>query len=1288
MATGIKQPKIAERLSILNRRQLGVLSRLHFMKTTLADPETRHPFLPGGDKAFDNAWKILLKKFPNVETRSNSTLNVFCNQKEFYKQTSLLYYNFVDVLEVKDNVLDLLQRISNAGIHLEINLNSDLTYLYLELTTNYFAMMYFLTRIPDLKAILMLFNFLFEQANGKPEPNFSRMAERFVDSPESLLKRLLEEFKPFASVLSVALSSLHDFFVRRTVRAQNWRDSLFLNILAEPSKITHTALSDQLPCELLSYEVMERWVVFGFLLIGPSGEGDDSFARIRLALRNSYVIVLFRDEVIHVHGLLTLFYESVWTGKSSSKRLSDIKEAMSIAYSQAPGAHSDRRDYLRSSLRQLHSVLSDQPGLLGPKAFIVFWGLSYAADEICWLLRHSCNVPLKKNINVDKFADVALPELLYYIEDLRNLVRRYSPVIQRFHIQMLPAYDAPGLEEHLRPSKNKLPRDEVEIFNGMLTQLREVEDVLTSSAPRHCEFASLRLDWLRLQTVLFAKESPLPLVDCCRLATHLHSTTFHTRLIDQIEDLLRQVSDLSVYYFYWNKLEEVFNHSLVYPSQLRYSGVFLSMPASFTNTCHEMCPRERYLIGKTSGNLTRRFCRKLVDALCSSFFVHLEEMCNLAEQLAPQKSVPWLVEEKLMKKKSVEESGTMKKNKSGASGGQPAVNPIVMPGTESFRHNRIDQTSYDKTLFTLSQLCSALTFRKDLHAFEEVFDPRTVLQTELQLRIFEYLRPIVPIVPTGPNDKTEVELHRLVRPSDMLRRARALMEVLIDLEDLVRIDVVAVFTSIFEQHAQPGSDTSKTVQTLTRCYTEWYADDFIQQAYVGHFVYSPLLKSFVTMPSPDAPRFRAEEYADLAELRALSELIAQTVLQFLIFFPYQRNYYISGPVGMKYLDSRIIEQIGSRVEEVKKLVILNRPLLEDLRVAFDDPIKTRKLAAQLQKVDMLLSYLREIGVGLAFIALFREALGDVVKACLTSLIRLRAPFLVETAKSIRTRMRRQGKGKLLPPPLIDSGVTLENRDLDSRTEEIARLLEVPLLTSNLFAAMGLTTDGLDAGLCDLLRFNQRTSSCMNGGAGLTAPTAEPPLKFQYDIACLFIVFVANALPQLAKVSGCSYQVNLAANEGNMHCIAYAVTTLMICMFSVLCPGNLEERSTEFLALASSNLLRLGLESCSSLVSAAEISGAAENSSTRHSNNSNVTNNGNRDSVYLLFDEIVRLSPVLTANLQEACFPYALIRSAYNHLANVNSRLQHQHPHGNVRSNVSSVGGHHHVDGLSSSHYHS
>lgn len=153
---------------------------------------------------------------------------------------------------------------------------------------------------------------------------------------------------------------------------------------------------------------------------------------------------------------------------------------------------------------------------------------------------------------------------------------------------------------------------------------------------------------------------------------------------------------------------------------------------------------------------------------------------------------------------------------------------------------------------------------------------------------------------------------------------------------------------------------------------------------------------------------------------------------------------------------------------------------------------------------------------------------------------------MDTAKSIRTRIRLQGRGKLLPPPVVEIEVGQEGvGGCDGAAEQVNRLLEVQLLASNLCSAMGLSSDGLDAGLCDLLRQTQRSSTNMNGGSASPSSAAESNVNLQYHIACLFIVFVANALPQLAKVSGCAYRVNLAANEGNLHCIAYAVTTLMV-----------------------------------------------------------------------------------------------------------------------------------------------
>lgn len=41
------------------------------------------------------------------------------------------------------------------------------------------------------------------------------------------------------------------------------------------------------------------------------------------------------------------------------------------------------------------------------------------------------------------------------------------------------------------------------------------------------------------------------------------------------------------------------------------------------------------------------------------------------------------------------------------------------------------------------------------------------------------------------------------KPSDLLRRVRALMDALVDLEHHVCIDVIGIFSTVFAQHTQP-----------------------------------------------------------------------------------------------------------------------------------------------------------------------------------------------------------------------------------------------------------------------------------------------------------------------------------------------------------------------------------------------------------------------------------------------------------------------------------------------------
>ena len=119
-----------------------------------------------------------------------------------------------------------------------------------------------------------------------------------------------------------------------------------------------------------------------------------------------------------------------------------------------------------------------------------------------------------------------------------------------------------------------------------------------------------------------------------------------------------------------------------------------------------------------------------------------------------------------------------------------------------------------------------------------------------------------------------------------------------------------------------------------------------------------------------------------------------------------------------------------------------------------------------------------------------------------------------------------------------------------------------------------------------------------------------------------MVFIAVSLPKLARSETSYYKPALEAHANNVHCLAQAINGIAGALFTICGGSDIEERLKEFLALASSSLLRLGQE--------------PDKEMTR-----------NRESIYLLLDMIVQESPFLTMDLLESCFPYALMRNAYH-----------------------------------------
>lgn len=205
------QARIAEKLTILNDRGLGLLTRLYDLKKTLANSETRPQVFT--EKSLDPVIKALDgKRFPNVGSSQSHSNVINANLKNAILQTlHQHYFTLVDMIEFKDNVSELLVIVDANQIHFDISLNFDLTKRYLDLVTTYASMMLMLSRIADRRALLGLYNIAYEIQNNHQESSFPRLAQLILDYQEAPIKKMCEEFVPHVKCLTYALLSLKVF---------------------------------------------------------------------------------------------------------------------------------------------------------------------------------------------------------------------------------------------------------------------------------------------------------------------------------------------------------------------------------------------------------------------------------------------------------------------------------------------------------------------------------------------------------------------------------------------------------------------------------------------------------------------------------------------------------------------------------------------------------------------------------------------------------------------------------------------------------------------------------------------------------------------------------------------------------------------------------------------------------------------------------------------------------------------------------------------------------------------
>ncbi|KAL3277851.1 hypothetical protein HHI36_013192 [Cryptolaemus montrouzieri] len=930
--------KIAEKLIILNDRGVGMLTRIYNIKKACGDAKSKPGFL--SDKNLESSIKSIVRRFPTIESKTLVNINNLKN--EIIKSLSLYYYTFVDLLELKDNICELLTMMDAFQVELDITVNFELTKGYLDLVTTYVSLMILLSRVEDRKAVLGLFNAAYEIVNNASDPSFPRLGSMIMDY-DMPFKKLCEEFVPHAKLLYSSLNSITPIYMSRNVSAVKWREEQKLTLVGNPGMLLKPIQADKTSCEFLSLDTMERWVVFSSLLLHVNLQKENNIAWSN-ALESSWVIPLFRDEVLHIHQYVLSFFDGI---KGYSKRIAEVKDCFNQAVQKAGYQHRERRKFLRTALKELGLIFTDQPGLLGPKALMVFQGLCYARDEVLWLLRHYDNPPQQKNRGkfTDDLVDRHLPELLFHMEDLRVLVRKYSQVMQRYYVQYLAHYDAIELKLLIQ-NLSLCPEEESIILSSLCNTIsnlsvKQVEENETFN------FFAFRLDWFRLQAFISPAKAPLQIMNNKEIAQLLDTVQFHTKMVDNLDEMLIETSDLSIFCFYSRIFEDQFHMCLEFPAQNRYIVAFPSICSHFQNCTHDLCPEERHHIRERSLSVVNMFLDEMAKEAKNIITAICDAQCKMSDKLLP-KNCAQLIAAQLQKKKK-------DKNKKN-------IIEFERPGKESYRKTRENLTTMDKLHMALTELCYSINYFSNINVWEYTFAPREYLHQHLETR---FSKALVGMVMYNP------DTNEIAKPSELLVSVRAYMNVLQTVENYVHIDITRVFNNCLLQQTQPlDSHGDKTIAAI---YTQWYSEVLLRRVSGGNIIFSMNQRSFVSLTVEGSIPFNPEEYSDVNELRALAELI--------------------GPYGMKQVNETLMWHIASQVVELKKLAEANKEVLLALRTNFDKPEVMKEQFKKLTNVENVLQRMTIVGVILSF--------RNLAQSCLTDVLEQRIPFLLSSILDFR-----------------------------------------------------------------------------------------------------------------------------------------------------------------------------------------------------------------------------------------------------------------------------------------------
>lgn len=480
--------------------------------------------------------------------------------------------------------------VGRGATAIKYDANTTLTEAFLDLLQIYVRLLFVLQKVSQRALIMCTFARAYFHVKFIAEPSFDRVAA-FVQLYSEVIPCLQNDFRPIANVVVDAVMSLQ-MPLLQNMDPNALRDKGVHSLTLKPDAMALPSDDAQL-YDLVTVDRMHARVLYCLL---PCAEAYTRLNPQFLAtvLQESLHTPLFRDLSIDMmarYNFMIKAYKprkgdvSAEMAKELTKSMAVVKKCIgdaekSVERNDFMALHAQRRVYVRQEMQSLLSLLTDKPGLLGPKMTLLLSCLAYARHELMWLSRHRCTqLPKGSKLKEEDFVDRHDTDMVYLITQLSALALKHSDLVRDYYAAFLSGADLRTAQAEL--ATLQLPPTATKVRAALDAVLSELQS-LAPGAPRNLD--AMRLNLLRVEAWLSTTESGQYVDQLKSLLQRFATVQRHSEYVDRLAQLLDRHVALDDLWHFREALKQGFvNATAGGPTQPMRCMVYLRLLAAFAN---------------------------------------------------------------------------------------------------------------------------------------------------------------------------------------------------------------------------------------------------------------------------------------------------------------------------------------------------------------------------------------------------------------------------------------------------------------------------------------------------------------------------------------------------------------------------------------------------------------------------------------------------------------------------------------------------------------------------------